>query len=563
MDSNKKLGVTHSIRDKLNFHDERLWKRFSARRLELIDTLDLSSRKASEQEQEIRKVSEILRTEFNYHSSYAPDFNKLVRAAIQSVRRNRKRSSKKHSDEDDYDHYSTNYKKQRLEERNQHSNNFLSEIVRNDEDVYDVNYNKTKVFTNKDKANDTIDNMTKPRLPPLSNLSMNETINIPLASNAKKVILKKIETSKSCNESVSSKLENLQFLGKSFMATCIGFVFEKSFIHVNQQSLTYLRNKLTSESSLAKFFRDLDPINTNSINDEAAVISLYILLGGMVKDFGFEDIMNPICEILYASVLQEYPLVAKNSIPYRSEENMRRSSLIDSIRGNDDHSLSKLAEVATHLQIHSNQSTTSTLVSSRSMTPSGTPPPPPAPVSSSSTSTSYKKRVYLKFLNQKLEFFYPVRIAATPRFNELLENAKSAFKLPDTTIIIRHHGHVITGDLELERVFRSEEDIIELEITTHNPMPIYEMHRRMSQQVYNPVPKPTAAAAAAPPPSLPPTTVPSQPSVMDSHRIILPPPIQSRGAMGFNFISNSDEGAHSVTPPPSRPALLPKFQPLL
>lgn len=159
----------------------------------------------------------------------------------------------------------------------------MSEIVRNDEDVYDVNYNKTKVFTNKDKANDTIDNMTKPRLPPLSNLSMNETINIPLASNAKKVILKKIETSKSCNESVSSKLENLQFLGKSFMATCIGFVFEKSFIHVNQQSLTYLRNKLTSESSLAKFFRDLDPINTNSINDQAAVISLYILLGVWLK----------------------------------------------------------------------------------------------------------------------------------------------------------------------------------------------------------------------------------------------------------------------------------------
>lgn len=96
MEHNKKLGVTHAIREKLNFHDERLWKRFSARRLELIDTLDLSSRKASEQELEIRRVSEMLRLEFDYPASYTSDFNKLVRAAIQSVRRNRKRSSKTH-----------------------------------------------------------------------------------------------------------------------------------------------------------------------------------------------------------------------------------------------------------------------------------------------------------------------------------------------------------------------------------------------------------------------------------------------------------------------------------
>ncbi|RCK62477.1 Transcription factor VHR2 [Candida viswanathii] len=549
MDSNKKLGVTHSIRDKLSFHDERLWKRFSARRLELIDTLDLSSRKASEQEQEIRKVAETLRTEFNYHPSYAPDFNKLVRAAVQSVRRNRKRSSKKHSDEDDGGrHDQIRYKKPKLEDANGHNNSFLSEIVRNDEDVYDVNYNKAKVFTNSDRAKDTIDIMTKPRLPPLSNLSMNETINIPLAANAKKVILKKIETSKSCNESVSSKLENLQFLGKSFMSTCIGFVFEKSFIHVNPQSMTYLRNKLNSETSLAKFFRDLDPINTASINDEAAVISLYVLLGGMVKDFGFEDILNPICEILYASVLQEYPLIAKNSIPYRSEEHMRRSSLNEGVRNQDGYSLSKLAEVATHLQTHSNQSTTSTLVSSRSMTPVGTPPP--------TASAAYKKRVHLKFFNQTLELFYSVNIAATPRFNELLENAKTAFKLPDTTIVITHHGHVIAGDLELERVFKSEEDTIELEITTHNPVPIYEMHRRMSQQVYNPAPKPTPPPVA-PTPALPPQS-------MDSHRIILPPPIQSRNGIGFNFISNSEDAVHTVTPPPPPPQpLLPRFQPLL
>ena len=48
----KKHGITHQIRHKLRggaFADDRLWKRFLARRLELIDTLDLLLKKALEQ----------------------------------------------------------------------------------------------------------------------------------------------------------------------------------------------------------------------------------------------------------------------------------------------------------------------------------------------------------------------------------------------------------------------------------------------------------------------------------------------------------------------------------
>ena len=77
------------------------------------------------------------------------------------------------------------------------------------------------------------------------------------------------------------------------MSTCIGYIFEKSFLHVNPQSMLYLRNKLSSELSLSKFFRQLDPVNTNGINDETAVISLYILLGAMVKDFGLKKLFSP------------------------------------------------------------------------------------------------------------------------------------------------------------------------------------------------------------------------------------------------------------------------------
>lgn len=90
----KGSGMTQLIRNKLRFNDESLWKRFSARRLELIDTMALSDRKASEQDSAIRQVAHTLRTEYGYDEDTIPDFEKLVRAGIQSVRRNRKRLPK-------------------------------------------------------------------------------------------------------------------------------------------------------------------------------------------------------------------------------------------------------------------------------------------------------------------------------------------------------------------------------------------------------------------------------------------------------------------------------------
>lgn len=90
----KGSGMTQLIRTKLRFTDETLWKRFSARRLELIDTLSLSERKASEQDASIREVAYTLLQEYGYDESTIPDFEKLVRAGIQSVRRNRKRMPK-------------------------------------------------------------------------------------------------------------------------------------------------------------------------------------------------------------------------------------------------------------------------------------------------------------------------------------------------------------------------------------------------------------------------------------------------------------------------------------
>ncbi|KAK9389311.1 transcription factor Vhr1-domain-containing protein [Lipomyces mesembrius] len=87
-------GVTQTIRQKLQFTDEGLWKKFSARRLELIDSMSLSTKKASEQDDVIIAVADTLREEYGFPPQTLPDFDKLVRAAVQSVRRNRKRLPK-------------------------------------------------------------------------------------------------------------------------------------------------------------------------------------------------------------------------------------------------------------------------------------------------------------------------------------------------------------------------------------------------------------------------------------------------------------------------------------
>ena len=88
-------GTTHQIRDLLNFTDAKKWKRFSSRRLALIDQFGLSERKASEQDDNIKQIASMLRTEFEYPVTSQGEFEKLVTAAVQSVRRNRKRSKKK------------------------------------------------------------------------------------------------------------------------------------------------------------------------------------------------------------------------------------------------------------------------------------------------------------------------------------------------------------------------------------------------------------------------------------------------------------------------------------
>ncbi|KAI3402808.2 hypothetical protein KGF56_004482 [Candida oxycetoniae] len=493
LDRISKMGVTHAIRNKLNFCDDRQWKRFSARRLELIDTLDLSRRKASEQEQDIKRVAEILRTEFHYSESYNEDFDKLVRAAVQSVRRNRKRIHRKEKQQEEARNVASKKTEDHHIRQDEPSNEFFSDIVQHEDNVYDVNYDKSKQFSSSDCAKGVIDNLTRPRLPPLPNiLSQMKASNSVSAETAKKNILNKIERSKTCNEAITDRRSNnLHHLGKSVMATCVGYIFEISFEGVNQQSVEYLRNKFKQEATLAKFFKELDlEKNAQVVNDEVAVISLYTLLGGIAKDFGFDEVIFPMCEILYVSIIKQYPLISKYSTPFGLP--LRNTA-----------TLKELADVASKLQSQTSSSSSSSfsLSSSSSSSPSKhmsvspTPlkksvaPPQPQPLSIPPivNDNNKKKKIVLKFLNQRLEFLYPFSSSATPRYFELIENARAVFKLNDLVLEIRYLNSIVRTDSDLEKIFRNSDSLIELEVITQAPVSIQNLTSIQSRNTSNEV----------------------------------------------------------------------------
>ncbi|CAK9435971.1 uncharacterized protein LODBEIA_P05670 [Lodderomyces beijingensis] len=494
-------GVTRAIRGKLNFYDDRQWKRFSARRLELIDTLELSSRKASEQERDIRRVSETLRAEFQYDESYADDFDKLVRAAVQSVRRNRKRSHKR---VEQVSPVNQTHKRVKMlsscgsgsgsEESSSVSSS--SEFLRHEDEVYDVNYEKTKRYSSTDYARDMITIMTKPRLPSLCSMisspkqqqqQQRQRQQPPpppappsqqqvACDAAKKNILNKIERSRTCNETLTERrTHSLKCLGKSCMASFIDYTFETSFAHVNEQSVEYLRGKLNQEASLAKIFRELDSMQTPplAMSDETAVISLFTLVGGMVKDFGFDDVVHPICEILHASIVRDYPLISKLAAPVAT----KRAEASSSQGGSP--SLSQLADVATILQNRADDKSTPPLLPSlnnttnRHTSAARSPPRQTHALVPLPPQSGAKKKVILQFLHQTMEMMYPALSSAAPRYCELIENVKAAFHLHDVVMVeVRYQNQAVQTDAELEKILNGCQSVIKLDVSTQISIPI-------------------------------------------------------------------------------------------
>lgn len=485
----KGIGVTSAIRKRLQFEDESLWRRFSARRLEIIDNLKLSSKKASEQEAEISKAADTLRVEFQYEREYYHDFEKLVRAAVQSVRRNRKRSTKTKryltSSEDErkrlkpnddmqtfpiaelfVDNAFTNeadylntasapYPPDPLHDYDYQNQIFFSDISKLSlglqDEITPSEHSKKNHSSALDMTRTSIEHMIQPRLP--------RSTKVPLISNmslislqernqaVKSLLLDFMQRSRTCAESTIKRNEMIEDLGKSVLHSCIFFMLEKSFSVVAKALRDYLRLKILQDQWLAKFYRDLDPEVTENLNisDEIALLSLYTLIGSIVKDFGFETIMLPVCECLYTGVVKENPLIGQHSNHFKSNEHKSYNSLSHRIRELINE-LDCLATVSSKVKENEHPN------------------------------LKKNKAVTLRFSSSILRLAYPSKISSPPKLIEIVDAAKSAFNFPkdDTRIFnIRHitDGHIIKSDHEMEKLFETQE-IIELEFLPQLPQAI-------------------------------------------------------------------------------------------
>ncbi|CAI4060268.1 Vhr2p SKDI_05G1420 [Saccharomyces kudriavzevii IFO 1802] len=396
-------GTTHKIRAQLNFNDEKKWKKFSSRRLELIDSFGLSQHKASEQDDNIKQIATILRCEFEYPETSGAEFEKLVTAAVQSVRRNRKRSKKKllcskkkitsskvhkiplsppsssnvgsscsasnasSSDEEASlkeeprgptlptlntmkSAKLTPYPSERslppvsthmcpLLEKN--SSPFLGSDMPNGGRTLRKLEIDTQPSTNGhnydfivrslivDIVNNTIplpeqiqrDKFIRPNLTE----KKGRQSRLVISNNLRKLILSKIHNSRTCldiskDEKHLDFFTNLEILGQSSLRASISFVVESSFSHLPPSTRKYLTGRLSSIDFLSVLSQRLFTPATRQIfadlsQEKIQVRVLDLILGSLVKDYGFDASLAPINEIIYHMTLHQYPLVCIKKQP--------------------------------------------------------------------------------------------------------------------------------------------------------------------------------------------------------------------------------------------------------
>lgn len=418
-DDKKKGGVTQSIREKLNFQDEKLWKRFSSRRLDLIDSMALSSKKASEQDVEISNVANTLREEYGYPPETAADFDRLVRAGIQSVRRNRKRVPRfKRSSHV----VSQSHHPQRV--------NFLAAMAgpmhHHPHDHHGADHTPTphnnnnngvatpppvmspvKRHRSEEDASVALQSLRyqqqahghgRTTLPSVTSLSLGiPAEHLKIACDR---FLSFVARSHSGKEPPSS---NLEALGRGLLESAVAFMLER---HQPKDKHDSLREKLLSEPTTAHVVQTLSLRPHSAPGTSSASPFFHNLIGGCAKDFGFDAIVHALGNI-YLELVPQYSGPVVGGAP-------------PSVTSHTPH------------------------------TAAAPPPPRFGP-----TLPGYKA-VTFRFMDKKMDFSFSVN-ETPPTLYELLENGIKTFHImvEDKVLHIRSHEdrELVKSDYDVKMVF--------------------------------------------------------------------------------------------------------------
>lgn len=493
-------GTTHKIREQLNFSDEKKWKQFSGRRLELIDKFGLSERKASEQDDNIKQIATILRTEFGYPISTAGEFEKLVTAAVQSVRRNRKRSKRRlpgrspspsglpspvscssnqavvSTSEEDATSYSPPSLPKLVPTTGSttpqaHVTAAVGQLPSLQPKVLKSVGSKlpscVPVVQSQQRYNDIVkgiisdlvgnviplaeqcqrDPSNGPNLTDFA-LSSNDQTLLSLGlhsdrasqgSNAssnthipyflREKLLLQVQRSGTCSKIalVQGSIDlysNLEILGEMSIKSSVAFVIERFFSNLMPSSMEYITSKTYSEESLAllsvKLFEAATRRKLSQLPvKEVQLKLLHLVMGGIVKDFGFDPCLYALSEVIHHLVMNQYPLLY-NSENMSSAPTNERTAVLSS--------LSMKPQVA-------NQ--------------------------------DVNKQVILKFKDREQLFTFHLLSNGPPTVSEILENSQSLFRIASKTKMLGlfHKGSLLSDDLQLSNLFISlSHDRIVLEV---------------------------------------------------------------------------------------------------
>ncbi|CCH43167.1 hypothetical protein BN7_2714 [Wickerhamomyces ciferrii] len=405
-------GITQAIRNHLGFNDDKKWKEFSNRRLELIDKFNLSYRKASEQDDAIKQIANLLRTEFGFPQDTLMDFDKLVRAAVQSVRRNRKRSSRSRIHNDRFILNEKLQEQHELQHQNHIQNTMgVNTLLANATGSNASNTTNTTTDTTPSDSHQTSPNPTNNilQLPPIKSIPQ-----ITISPFNKNKLLQSIQKSKTCasisNNDPDLHIDNLINLGNSIISASAAFVLERFFQDLSNDSINYLYQQITSTITISKILKSLGVTTQELIilSDFQTSQLLAKLLGGIVKDFGFDSTCYDLAEIFHEVILNQYPLVA------------------------------------TQVQKITNESLVAPTLS----------------VIPKEADKEVTKNVQLSYGDKNLNFIFKPISTAPPTLLEILENGKIAFKIEKNTSLLSlknfTNNEIISNDEKLEKLFKQD-----------------------------------------------------------------------------------------------------------
>ncbi|KAH3666955.1 hypothetical protein OGAPHI_003405 [Ogataea philodendri] len=401
--SEARKGATSEIRDKLGFHDETLWRKFSSRRLLLVESLSLSSKKACEQDAEIAVCAKTLQQEFGFPDDTLGEFDKLVRLAIQSVRRNKKRSQKRLAN--------------RRREKEDNVSPSYSDLLNEDVDMATGSSEEHEIESKTAISALVAPSAERPFGASLRRLGANHEFRA--AANSFLASVKRSRTCFDLTKSGTGSFESIEAFGSSCISTAVMFVLERYFGHLSYDSVIYIKQKLNSDMVLSSVVKSLDheSLEVAQLGEFVAAQLFKKLVGGCVKDFGFNQVLYPVCDIFRSILEKDYPFTPQTSQLDEKSTILSRSPASDSLI-----------------------------------------------------------TVVIKFNTKDLRFIYPSSSCSPPTVLELITNSKTAFGIVNNNRILKIRNaqskSLIDSDSELEKLFDATRNkphkLIELELIYHN-----------------------------------------------------------------------------------------------